>query len=182
MADLEIDLGGGATLRSLRPGDGEVLAGLIETNRVRLGRWFAWADTAGDAAQQAAWIEERRANPASLGPNGVVVDGELVGGCDLWVHRREDVGELGFWLDEGAIGRGLITRAGQALLTEGFETFGLHRIQLRAGVENLRSRAVAKRLKMREEGVLRGAGKVGGGRYVDLVMYGLIDEDWRLTR
>jgi RimJ/RimL family protein N-acetyltransferase len=154
MADLEIDLGGGAMLRSLRPDDGEVLADLIEANRVRLGRWFAWADTAGDAAQQAAWIED----------------------------RREDTGELGFWLDEGAIGRGLITRAGQALLTEGFETFGLHRIQLRAGVENLRSRAVAKRLKMREEGVLRGAGKVGGGRYVDLVMYGLIDEDWRLTR
>jgi RimJ/RimL family protein N-acetyltransferase len=47
-------------------------------------------------------------------------------------------------------------------------------------VENLRSRAVAKRLKMREEGVLRGAGKVGGGLYVDLVMYGMLVDEWRL--
>jgi ribosomal-protein-serine acetyltransferase len=67
------------------------------------------------------------------------------------------------------------------LIKRGFEDEALHRIQLRAGVDNLRSRAVAKRLGMREEGVLRGAGKVGGGLHVDLAMYGLLVDDWRMT-
>ena len=78
------------------------------------------------------------------------------------------------------MGRGLVTRASQALMTRGFESEGLHRVQMRAGVENLRSRAVARASSCKEEGVLRGAGKVGGGLYVDLVMYGLLVDDWRL--
>jgi len=82
----------------------------------------------------------------------------------------------------GFVGRGLVTRGVQALFAIGFDRHGLHRTQLRAGVDNLRSRAVAKRLKMREEGVLRGAGKVGGGLYVDLVMYGLLVDEWQITR
>jgi ribosomal-protein-serine acetyltransferase len=97
------------------------------------------------------------------------------------ISRSDDAGELGFWLDEAFVGRGLVTRAAQALMSRGYEGASLHRIQLRAGVENLRSRAVAKRLGMREEGVLRGAGKVGGGLYVDLVIYGQVVDDWRKT-
>ena len=91
------------------------------------------------------------------------------------------IAQPSFWLDEAFVGRGLATRAAQALINRGFESEGLNRVQLRAGVDNLRSRAVAKRLKMREEGVLRGAGKVGGGLYVDLVIYGQVVDEWRMT-
>ena len=120
------------------------------------------------------------ADQVSLDGNGIWVADQLAGGCDLRIHPQDDIGELGFWLDEEQVGRGLVTRAAQALMTRGFDEEGLHRVQMRAGVENLRSRAVARRLKLKEEGVLRGAGKVGGGLYVDLVMYGLLVDDWRL--
>ena len=178
--DLQIDLGGGASLRAFTREDLDALYELIDLNRVRLARWFPWVDAATDASSQAPWLERCAADPISLDGNGIWVADRLAGGCDLRIHRQDDTGELGFWLDEEQVGRGLVTRAAQALMTRGFEAEGLHRVQMRAGVENLRSRAVARRLKIKEEGVLRGAGKVGGGLYVDLVMYGLLVDDWRL--
>jgi ribosomal-protein-serine acetyltransferase len=179
--DLRIELGGGAVLRPFTTGDAEALFRVIEANRVRLARWFHWVDDATDPSSQTAWIESRGGNDRSLDGNGIWVNDELAGGCDLTIAGSDDMGELGFWLDEAFVGRGLATRAAQAFVNRGFEAEGLHRIQLRAGVDNLRSRAVAKRLNMREEGVLRGAGKVGGGLYADLVIYGQVVDEWRMT-
>ena len=179
MADVEIELGGGAVLRGFRLEDAEALHAAVDANRVRLARWFPWVD--GSTLDfQRRWLESTISGEQPYAPAGIWLGDQLVGGCDMSVQRGADAGELGFWLDEGAVGRGLVTRGCQALMRAGFDHAGLHRIQLRAGVENLRSRAVAKRLKMREEGVLRGAGKVGGGLYVDLVMYGLLVDEWRL--
>ena len=178
--DLHIELGGGAILRAFTPDDMEALYQLVDLNRVRLARWMAWVDDATDASSQLPWLERAQADPDSLDGNGIWVGDQLAGTCDLRITRGDDTGELGFWLDEEQVGRGLVTRAGQALMTRGFEGEGLHRVQMAAGVENLRSRAVARRLKLKEEGVLRGANKVGGGLYVDLVMYGLLVDDWRL--
>ncbi len=180
-SDLHIELGGGAVLRPYTSADADALFAVIDANRVRLARWFHWVDDATDASSQAAYIESRVDDGRSLDGNGIWVGEDLAGGCDLMITGSDDVGELGFWLDEAFVGRGLVTRAAQALMTRGYESEGLHRIQLRAGVDNLRSRAVAKRLGMREEGVLRGAGKVGGGLYVDLVIYGQVVDEWRKT-
>ena len=178
--DLHIELGGGAILRAFTTDDLDALYAVIDLNRVRLARWFPWVEHATEASSQLPWLERARADQVSLDGNGIWVGDQLAGGCDLRIHPQDDLGELGFWLDEEQVGRGLVTRASQALMTRGFESEGLHRVQMRAGVENLRSRAVARRLKLKEEGVLRGAGKVGGGLYVDLVMYGLLVDDWRL--
>ncbi len=180
--DLYMDLGGGAVLRAFDTTDADTLFGLVDANRVRLARWFPWVDAASDASSQVAWLEARAADTRSLDANGIWVGDQLAGACDLLIRPADDIGELGFWLDEEFVGRGLVTRAARVLTARGFDEESLHRIQLQAGVENLRSRAVAKRLKMREEGVMRGGGKVGGGLYVDLVMYGLVVDDWRLTR
>ena len=178
--DLQIELGGGAILRAFTTDDLDALYELIDLNRARLARWFPWVEGATEPSSQLPWLERARADEDSLDGNGIWVADRLAGGCDLRIHRQDDIGELGFWLDEDQVGRGLVTRAAQALMTRGFDDEGLHRVQMRAGVENLRSRAVARRLKLKEEGVLRGAGKVGGGLYVDLVMYGLLVDDWRL--
>jgi ribosomal-protein-serine acetyltransferase len=168
-------------LKPFAPEDAERLFSVIDANRVRLARWFHWVDDATDPSSQSAWIASRSGNERSLDGNGIWVNDELAGGCDLIIAGADDTGELGFWLEEAFVGRGLATRAAQALMNRGYEAEALHRVQLRAGVDNLRSRAVAKRLGMREEGVLRGAGKVGGGLYVDLVIYGQTVDEWRMT-
>ena len=52
-------------------------------------------------------------------------------------------------------------------------------MQLTAAVENERSRSVAERLGMTQEGVLRKAGRIREDRYLDLVMYSMLREEWR---
>ena len=171
----------GGAARRITTDVSSALYELVDPNRARLARWFPWVDDATDAPFAG--------RVASSAPRGAIARSTATasGSADDWragatcgSFGSDDIGELGFWLDEALVGRGLVTRAAQALMTRGFEEEGLHRVQLRAGVDNLRSRAVARRLRLKEEGVLRGAGKVGGGLYVDLVIYGPVVDDWRI--
>jgi len=55
---------------------------------------------------------------------------------------------------------------------------GVHRAIIRAGVGNVRSRAVPERLGYRQEGLEVGGGK-GLGGYYDMVVYAMVEEEWR---
>lgn len=48
---------------------------------------------------------------------------------------------------------------------------------IRAGVDNLRSRAVPERLGFTFEGVARG-GERGSGGYYDLAVYAILEDEW----
>jgi len=63
------------------------------------------------------------------------------------------------------------------LVDHAFGAWRLHRVEIRAGVENARSRAIPERLGFRREGVLREAERVGD-RYVDQVVYAVLAGDW----
>jgi ribosomal-protein-serine acetyltransferase len=80
--------------------------------------------------------------------------------------------EIGYWIDAGFEGRGLVTRTVGALLDHGFGPMGLRRVVIRTMVENVRSRAVARRLGFTEEGVIRDAVAFPDGRR-DEVVYGM---------
>jgi RimJ/RimL family protein N-acetyltransferase len=55
---------------------------------------------------------------------------------------------------------------------------GVHRVVIDAASANLRSRRIPERLGFTREGVLREAGR-GPCGYQDLVVYGLLDREWR---
>jgi RimJ/RimL family protein N-acetyltransferase len=54
-------------------------------------------------------------------------------------------------------------------------------MELQAASDNLRSRAVAGRLGMYEEGVARDGIRVADG-YLDSVQYGILEDEWRARR
>jgi ribosomal-protein-serine acetyltransferase len=87
----------------------------------------------------------------------------LVGGV-MFVEFSAAAGtcEIGCWLEPAAEGRGLITAACRMLLAYAFEERGLHRAEWRCRADNARSSAVAERLGMTLEGVLRKAWLSGG--------------------
>jgi hypothetical protein len=61
-----------------------------------------------------------------------------------------------------------------------FGAWRLHRVEIRAGVDNTRSRAIPERLGFTQEGVAREA-KRAGGRSADQVVYAILATD-RLVR
>jgi ribosomal-protein-serine acetyltransferase len=91
-----------------------------------------------------------------------------------WANRSAS---LGYWLASSAQGRGIATRATASLVDYAFGVWKLHRIEIRAGVENVRSRRVPERLGFREEGVLREAERIGD-RYIDHILYSVLAHDW----
>ena len=161
----------------------EAYQALVEGNHERLARWFPGFErptpegTLADLERRGrAWFE------GSQLPVAIAVKGEngwrLVGAVNLLIDGPARSGEVGYWLDAGFEGRGLVTRAVTAVLDEAFGPLGLHRVELRTNPANGRSRSVAQRLGFTQEGVLREAAAFADERR-DEVVYGLLAKEWR---
>ncbi len=109
---------------------------------------------------------------------GIWDHGALVGFIGLFdIDTAFQSAEIGYWLDKGAEGRGLVTRAGRAMLQHAFDELKLHRVELRCAATNQPSIAVAERLGFRPEGRLVKADRIGS-EWVDFLIFGLLDEEW----
>ncbi|WP_370288318.1 GNAT family N-acetyltransferase [Nocardioides sp.] len=108
---------------------------------------------------------------------GVWDDGRLVGGV-MFVHfdAVQGVAELGCWSEPAGEGRGLIGWASRQLIDWAFDVRGLARLEWRCRSDNVRSAALAQRLGMRLEGVLRSAWLNDGARHDKQVWALLADE------
>ena len=175
---VRFDLGEGAELRSLEPQDAEAVFAVIDANRERLRRWFPWVDPTVSPAETRAFIERSRASEVDVEAVGIWVNGECAGTMGMRVDPLSNHGEIGYWLAGSFEGRGLVTKGCRALIEHGLRELGLHRIEIKAAPHNIRSRAVAERLGFTQEAQLREAGRAAGG-YDDLVVYGLLDREWR---
>ncbi len=170
-------------LRRLRVSDADQLYELIAANREYLARWLPWASS-GTRADTLAHL--RRAERQLALNDGIqtaiTVEGAIAGSVGVhainWLHASTSIG---YWLAPQHQGRGIMTAAVRAYTDHAFETWRLHRMELRAAVTNARSRAVAQRLGFTLEGVLRGAERVGDHTY-DLAVYSMLAPEWNERR
>jgi ribosomal-protein-serine acetyltransferase len=166
-------------LRLLEEDDANELYAVVDANRQFLARSMPWA-----ASQTLeGTLDFIRTSRGQLADNegfqvAIVVDGRVVGVLGFhrvdWENRSTSIG---YWIAEAAQGRGTVTQAVRALTDHAFRTWKLNRVEVRAGVDNARSRAIPARLGFTEEGVLREAERVGD-RYVDHVVYAVLAADW----
>ncbi|HET9248715.1 MAG TPA: GNAT family protein [Actinomycetota bacterium] len=177
MSPLPADLGEGAVLRRLTMADLEEIWAVVQAERPRLAPWMPWVDGTLTIEDQARWLESVVHDASTLDGCGVFVDGRYVGGAGLRWDPFRVRGEIGYWIAESHEGRGLVTRAVRALLEVGFGDLGLHRIEIRAGVDNRRSRAIPERLGFVREGIERG-GERGSNGFYDLVVYAILEDEW----
>jgi len=176
----ELRVDGSLTLVPRRQDDaGEVFA-LVHTHRKALNEWLTWVEatySVEDARRYARFAESQFEQLAGF-DYSVRENGAIVGGIGLyhleWASR---LAHVGYWLAPSARGRGLITRATEALTTYGFEELHLHRLEIRCVVENRKSRAVAERIGYSLEGVLKDAYLLHG-RFRDLALYAMLSENW----
>ncbi|MES1170600.1 MAG: GNAT family protein [Leifsonia sp.] len=174
---------GTATLRPLEPWQAEEFAAHMDRAREHIRPWVGPSFVTDDVDGARATLQRYADGAARDGIRifGIWLDGDsgptLVGGV-MFVEFSAAAGtcEIGCWLEPAAEGRGLITAACRMLLTYAFEERGLHRAEWRCRADNARSSAVAERLGMTLEGVLREAWKVGDTFYDKQVWSVLAEE------
>jgi ribosomal-protein-serine acetyltransferase len=175
------DLGDGAVVRTYTLDDAPALYALIDANRDHLRPWMIWEHTTKSVDDTRSFIQSCLDDPVSIEGNGIFVDADLAGGIGLDIDPLSNSGEIGYWIAQPYEGRGIITRACERFFDMAFDELGLHRMELQAASDNVRSRAVAGRLGMREEGIWRDGIRVADG-YLDSVGYGILEDEWRSVR
>lgn len=178
-----MSLSHGRALRLLEESDVDELYALIEANRARLAKWLPWA---GDQTHEGT-LQFIRATRAQIAENNgfqaAILDGERIVGvvgfhAIDWQHRSTS---LGYWLAEAFQGRGTMSEAVCAMVDQALSVWRLNRVEIRASVENARSRALIERLGFRYEGAARQAFRLADG-YHDDAVYSMLAAEWSVTQ
>jgi ribosomal-protein-serine acetyltransferase len=158
-----------------------MLFALIEDNRAHLRKWLPWVDATRSVNDSLAWVQatlDQFAKGMSLNV-GLFSNNTLAGVCSYhtidWANRRTSVG---YWLAASHQRKGLMTRAVRALTTHAFASLQLNRLEIRAAVDNKRSRSIPERLGYKYEGQCRQAEWLYD-HFVDHAVYGLVASEWR---
>ncbi|WP_345631039.1 GNAT family N-acetyltransferase [Rugosimonospora acidiphila] len=174
----------GARLRPLEPWRDEEFLTHMDRGREFIGRYIALPDAVTDLASSREFLQSYADKVAADrgGVYGIWADGTLVGGV---LFRTMDVGrgtaEAGCWLEPAAVGRGLVTRAARVIIDWAIEERGIHRVEWVVSSANQASIAVAQRLGMTKEGVLRESYPYRGRRH-DMEMWSVLAPEWRAAR
>lgn len=167
-----IELSDDSYLRLLDEADADELYGLIDADREQLAEWLPWA--AGQTLEDTVeFIRGGRAQVArNDGFQAAIVQEERIAGVIGFVRVDwpSRATALGYWLSRAHQGTGLMTEAVRVLTDHALSAWELTRVEIRAAVGNTRSRAIPERLGFDEEGLLRGAERIGE-RQLDLVVY-----------
>lgn len=174
------DLGDGLHLQLLQGYDAPIQHEVVMRNLEEFSKYFFWADESYTLQSEIALAKRALngyANGTRLGLS-VWQDGALVGNAVLLPDDNSRDAEAGYWLDKTARGKGIMSRAVKALMDYAFVTRGMERFFLRAAVENTGSRAIAERLGMKQEAILREENLING-RFVSHVLYSLLAREYQ---
>jgi ribosomal-protein-serine acetyltransferase len=164
--------------------DAEAVFAVVERNRAYLREWLPWVDFTASSEDVGRFIVRAREQFASgRGPQcGIWIDGAFTGsvGCHPidWPNRRCSIG---YWIEQRYQGKGIMTRCSECLLGYLFEDLDLHRVAIQCGTGNTRSCAIPERLGFTREGIIRD-GEWVNDRWVDLVVWGMLEHEWRARR
>jgi RimJ/RimL family protein N-acetyltransferase len=161
------------TMRAWSTADAPLLHVALAASDAHLRAWTPWVV---DGRVPGLSLQERVARHAAqfaAGEEwvyGLFSAGEsrVLGGCGLYPRIGPRAIEIGYWLAVGETGRGLATRAAEALTRVAFSDPDIDRIEIRCDRRNLASMRVPERLGYRESDIDTGEGD-------DIVA-------WQLTR
>jgi ribosomal-protein-serine acetyltransferase len=154
---------------------------VIRNNIPYLKEWLPWVK---DDYSVEDTLEFVRRNLRQFAANEgfsaqIVYRGSFAGNIGFnrfdWVNRKT---EIGYWIAPQYQGRGIITRACRAFIAYAFDVLKLNRVEIYCGVGNTKSRRIPERLGFREEGVFRQAEWLHD-RFIDLVGYSMLADDWK---
>lgn len=173
-----------AELRPLEVWQAEEFFAHIERARAQLDRWIGFAAASHDLNAARATLQ-RYADRQAVDAGrlfGIWHRDTLVGGC-MYPHFDAERGncEIGVWTEPAGQGRGLITAAVALLLDHALLERGLARAEWHCDPLNERSWAVAERVGMTAEGILRSSHPFRGERR-DTQVWAILRDEWIALR
>ncbi|MFI1013474.1 GNAT family N-acetyltransferase [Streptomyces sp. NPDC020965] len=174
----------GAELRPLEPWRAEEFLDHIDRGREFIGQHNGLPDVITDVASSRAFLQMYAEKTAADTGRicGIWTAGRLVGAVIFRkLDTQQGVAEAGCWLEPAAAGRGLVTRAVRVLIDWAVDVRGIHRVEWVVSTGNEPSIAVARRLGMTKEGVLRAAYLYRGKRH-DEELWSVLAPEWRAAR
>ncbi len=160
--------------------DADSVFELTENSRDYLREWLPWVDSTVKVEDTKAFIQscvKGFADNKSL-TTVILYQAEIVGVAGFnsidWSNK---IASIGYWLGDKYQGNGIMTRVAKALTDYAFTELKLNKVEIRAAVDNLKSRNVPERLGFVEEGTIR-SGEWIYDHFVDHVVYGILADEW----
>ncbi|MCA0971958.1 GNAT family N-acetyltransferase [Halobacillus litoralis] len=169
------------TLKIIGMEDAEELYTLADQSREHLSTWLPWIHFTNSPDDTRQFIKSamKRYGEADGLTVCILYKGKVAGTIDLhaidWKNKKTSIG---YWMGAGFKGKGLLTRSCDSLFTYVFEEMGLNRIEIRADVNNVKSRAVPERLGFVQEGIIREAAMLYD-QPSDHAVYGMLRKEWK---
>ncbi|WP_456274562.1 GNAT family N-acetyltransferase [Bacillus sp. AK031] len=153
---------------------------VVEENREMLKRWLSFPNKTNSVEDSEQFIDRSMKRHESNNGfwAGIWHKGELAGAIGfLYVDWNNHKTEIGYWLGSKFEGKGLVTSACNKFINHSFDTWGLNKAEINMAKGNIRSRAVAERLGLKEEGIIRDY-EFLNDEYRDRVFYGVLKDEW----
>ncbi|MEH7381826.1 GNAT family protein [Bacillus sp. JJ1533] len=168
------------SLKLIELSDAERIFELTDQSRAYLREWLPWLDMTTKVEDTKAYMEScRKSYVDNKGLHTVIVyKNEIVGVASFnsidWSNK---ITYIGYWLGQQYQGKGIMTRVAEALTDYAFNELKLNRVEIRAAVNNHKSRSIPERLGFVKEGEIRQSEWLYD-HYVDHVIYGMLAKDW----
>lgn len=161
------------TLRTVEEEDIEFVQGYVNDPDVRAGLSMSMPI---NGKQEQEYFEERISSDEGVHLL-ICADGEAVGMISLDIGDRHGSAEIGISIAPEFHGNGYGTEASRLLTTYAFEELRMHRVMARAFAFNEGSKRIWEKLGFEQEGLHREAAFTGG-EYVDVVHFGVLEDEW----
>lgn len=168
-------------LRIATESDAATLFQLVEKNREHLRAWLPWLDETTSIQDEIEFIHGQLIRHQKTDGSLFLIwyqGRTIVGTLSVnQVDHGNQTGWIGYWLDRGHTGMGIMTRAVGAIVDVLLVSCGFNRVVIEIGVGNSASMAIPLRLGFREEGksIER---QWMYDRWVDSLQYAITAREW----
>lgn len=167
------------TVRPFEEEDAKSLFNIINTERKRLRIWLPFVNNVLKEEDVRNFIKKTLLKNKDYYLS-ILHKGTPFGLTGLRAVNTDDKrADIIYWISENLSGNGIMTYAVHKLLQHGFTHMDLNRIQIRASVNNLKSRNLAERLGFKLEGIERDGELLSDG-FTDLAVYSMLKREYNI--
>lgn len=168
------------SLKLMEIRDGEKIFSLTNQSRDYLREWLPWLDQTKKVEDTNEFIKgSLRGFAENRSMNTVILfKGQIAGVAGYnEINWSNKTAYIGYWLGSNFQGKGIMTKVAAALTNYAFKELRLNKVEIRAAVENKKSRRIPERLGFVNEGCIRQAEWLND-HYVDHIVYGVLAAEW----